>query len=191
MGAGRAAVSWVRWASFPTSVKDAVTRAATAHAARAALALALGPEGWRVRAARDHPAAPPWRREVPAVAILRRGRGHTDLWDGTRRQGREADNIPPAARCISAPDASDAHPARPPTPQWVGDNVHSPATCEEALPPLLTHIATTPGPTAAGAATPPIHAVLGSRGRCRVGAGAPAYDGPATSVSRGCIWAIC
>jgi transposase len=108
--------------------------------------------------------APEWLREVPAVAILRRVWIQNYLWDGTQLQWREADNIPPAARFISSPDDSEAHYARQHTTHWVGDKVHITETCEDDLPHLITHIDTTPGPTADGVATPQIHAALEQRG---------------------------
>jgi Transposase DDE domain len=46
----------------------------------------------------------------------------------------------------------------------VGYKVHITETCEDDLPHLITHIETTPGPTADGAATPEIHAALEQRG---------------------------
>jgi Transposase DDE domain len=115
-------------------------------------------------AAVDHPEAQPWLREVPAVAILRRVWIQNYWWDGPQLRWREADNIPPAARFISSPDDPEAHYARKHTTQWVGDKVHITETCEEDLPHLITHVATTPGPTADGAATPQIHAALEQRG---------------------------
>jgi transposase len=135
-------------------------RLPTTQAARAALALTIGHDGWRLLAAIDHPDAPPWLREVPAVAILRRVWIQNYLWDGTQLQWREADNIPPAARFISSPYDSEAHYARKHTMQWVGYKVHITETGEDDLPHLITHIDTTPGPTADGAATPQIHAAL-------------------------------
>jgi transposase len=77
---------------------------------------------------------------------------------------READNIPPAAQFISSPYDLEAHYARKHTTQWVGYKVHITETCEDDLPHLITHIATTPGPTADGATTPEIHAALEQRG---------------------------
>jgi DDE family transposase len=124
----------------------------------------MGPDGWRVLAAIDDAETPPWRREVPAVAILRRVWLQNDLWDGTQLQWREADNIPPAARFISSPSEAEAHDARKPTTPWVGYTGHSTATCADDLPHLITSIDTPPGPTADGAATPQIHAALEQRG---------------------------
>jgi transposase len=42
--------------------------------------------------------------------------------------------------------------------------VHLTETCEDDLPHLITHVETTSGPTADGAATPKIHAALQRRG---------------------------
>src|SRR5919108_636083 len=135
-------------------------------------------------------------------------------WDGTHLHWREADNIPPAAQFISSPYDVDAHYARKYTTQWVGYKVHITETCEGDLPHLITHIETTPGPTADGATTPTIHAALqqrdllpgtrrqrmpfersmhaapASKARSRAGRGAHAYDGPATWTSDGSISAI-
>jgi transposase len=128
------------------------------------LALTIGHDGWRLLAASDHPDAPTWLREVPAVALLRRVWIQNYRWDGTQLQWRGADNIPPAARFISSPDDVEAHDARQHTTQGVGDTVHSTETCADELPHLLTHLDTTPGPTADGVATPQIHAALEQRG---------------------------
>jgi transposase len=163
------APEWLRAVS-PAEWRDRYTRRAeddrlpTTLAARAALALAIGHDGWRLLAAIDHPEAPPWLREVPAVAILRRVWIQNYWWDGTQLQWREADNIPPAAQFISSPYDAEAHYARKHTTQWVGYKVHITETCEDDLPHLITHITTTPGPTADGAATPQIHAALEQRG---------------------------
>src|SRR5262245_42809763 len=159
---------WVRAVSNPDWQGRYARRAEddrlpTTQAARAALALTIGRDGWQLRAAIDHPDAPPWLREVPAVAILRRVWSQNYWWDGTQLQWCEADNIPPAARFISSPYDVEAHYARKYTTQWVGYKVHIAETCEDDLPHLITNIDTTPGPTADGAATPQIHAALEQR----------------------------
>jgi transposase len=139
-------------------------RLPSTQAARAALALTIGHDGWQLLAAVDHPDAPPWLREVPTVVILRRVWLQNYWWDGTQLRWREADNIPPAAQFISSPYDAEAHYARKYTTQWVGYKVHLTETCEDDLPHLITHIETTPGPTADGATTPKIHAALQQRG---------------------------
>jgi transposase len=163
------APAWLRAASHPDWSERYTRRAEddrlpTTQAARAALALTIGHDGWRLLAAIDQLNAPPWLREVPAVAILRRVWLQNYLWDGTQLQWREADNIPPAAQFISSPYDAEAHYARKHTTQWVGYKVHITETCEDALPHLITNITTTPGPASDGAATPQIHAALAQRG---------------------------
>jgi hypothetical protein len=68
--------------------------------------------------------------------------------------------MPPAAQFISSPYDADAHYARKYTMQWVGYEVHLTETCEDDLPHLITHVETTSGPVADGAAPPTIHAAL-------------------------------
>jgi transposase len=162
------APEWLRTISSP-AWRDRYARRAeddrlpTTQAARAALALTIGHDGWRLLSAVDHADAPRWLREVPAVAILRRVWIQNYLRDGTQLQWREADNIPPAARFISSPYDLDAHYARKHTTQWVGYKAHLTETCEDDLPHLITHVETTIGPASDGAATPKIHAALQQR----------------------------
>jgi transposase len=154
----------------PLDWKDRYTRRAeddrlpTTQTARAALTLTIGNDGRRLLSAVDHPDAPPWLREIPAVATLRRVWLQNYWWDGTQLRWREADNIPPAARFISSPYDLDAHYARKHTTQWVGYKVHLTETCDDDLPHLITHVETTIGPAADGAATPQIHVALQQRG---------------------------
>jgi hypothetical protein len=68
-------------------------------------------------AALDDPGAPPWLREVPAIAILRRVWMHNYWLDGTQLRWRETGNIPPAAPFISSPSDAEAHYARKSTMQ--------------------------------------------------------------------------
>jgi transposase len=157
------AVRHPAWRDRDTRRAEAA-RLPTTHAARAALALTMGHEGWRVLAAIDPAAAPFWRRAVPAVAILRRVWRQHDGWDGTPRHGREADHMPPAAPCLSSPAAPAAPDARTHTTPWVGDQVHLTDTCDDDLPPLITNVATAIGPTSDGAAPPRSHDALPPRG---------------------------
>jgi transposase len=163
------APEWLLAASHPDG-KDRYARRAeddrlpTTHAARAALALTIGHDGRQLLSAVDHAEAPPWLREIPAVAIWRRVWIQNYQWDGTQLHWREANNIPPAAQFISSPYDSEAHDARKHTTPWVGDKVHRTETCEDALPHLITHVETVSGPAADGAATPKIHEALQQRG---------------------------
>jgi transposase len=162
------APDWLRAVS-PAEWRDRYVRRAeddrlpTTHAARAALALTIGNDGWRLLAAVNHAEAPPWLREIPAVTILRRVWIQNYLWDGTQLQWRETDNIPPTAQFISSPYDAEAHYARKHTTQRVGYKVHLTETCEDDRPHLITNVATTIGPQADGAATPRIHEALQQR----------------------------
>jgi transposase len=154
-----AAPEWLRAVS-PPDWRDRDARRAeddrlpTAQAARAALALPIGHDGWRLLAAIEHAEAPSWLRAVSAVAMLCQVWMQNDWWDGAQLHGREADNIPPAAQFISSPDDLEAHYARKHTTQWVGDTVHLTETCEDDLPPLITNVDTMIGPASDGAAPP-------------------------------------
>ena len=140
-------------------------RLPTTQAARAALALSMGHEGGRLRAAIEAAETARWLRAVPAVASLRRGWRQHDWGAGTPRQGRAADHLPPAAWCIRAPADPEAPDARQPPTPGVGYKVPLTATCDDDLPPLLTTVDPTSGPEADGAATPRIHAARQQRGR--------------------------
>ena len=163
------APEWLRAVS-PPAWRDRYTRRAeddrlpTTQTARAALTLTIGHDGWQLLAAVDHPDAQPWLRELPTVAILRRVWIQNYQWDGTQLRWREANNIPPAALFISSPYDADAHDARKHTTQGVGYKVHLMETCDDELPHLITHVETTSGPAADGAAPPQIHAALQQRG---------------------------
>jgi transposase len=126
--------------------------------------LVIEHDGWRLLSAVDHADTPPWLREIPAVVILRRVWIQNYLWDSMQLQWREADNIPPAAQFTSSPYDPETHYARKHTTQWVGYKVHLTESCEDDLPHLITHVETTSGPAADGAATPKIHEALQQRG---------------------------
>jgi transposase len=163
-----AAPEWLRAVS-PPDWRDRYARRAeddrlpTTQAARAALTLTIGHDGWRLLAAIDHAEAPAWLREVPAVAVLRRVWMQNYWWDAAQLHWREADNIPPAAQFISSPYDAEAHYARKHTTQWVGYKVHITETCEDDLPHLITNVDTMIGPASDGAATPKIHDALQQR----------------------------
>jgi transposase len=133
------------------------------QAAREALALAIGADGYALLAAVYDADAPAWLREVPAVETLRR------VWvqQYQRAEGavrwRGSGDIPPGAVFISSPHDADAHYARKRTTQWVGYKLHLTETCDRELPRLITNVETTAGPTADGEATPAIHAALKGR----------------------------
>lgn len=164
------APDWLRAVSQPAWVERYGRRAEddrlpTGKAAREVRALAIGADGDMLLAAAYAGTAPEWLRHVPAVETLRR------VWvqnyyraggaDGGRPQWRTDDQgIPPASLFVSSPYDQDAHYAKKHTTQWVGYKAHVTETCDDELPPLITNVETTPGPTADGAVTPLIHARL-------------------------------
>jgi transposase len=163
-----AAPDWLRAQAPPEWAERYARRAEddrlpAKQAARDALALAVGADGYALLGAVYATDAPAWLREVPAVDTLRRvwvQQYHRD--DGTVRW-RAAEDIPPSAVFISSPHDGEAHYARKRTTQWVGYKVHVTETCDEDLPHLITHVETTAGPAADGAATPRIHQALKER----------------------------
>jgi transposase len=165
-----AAPGWLR-AQAPPAWADRYARRAeddrlpTSKEARDALALAIGADGQALLGAADAPGAPVWLRELPAVQTLRHGWVQQFYLEGDALRWRtEEQGLPPASRFISSPYDPDAHYARKRTTQWVGYKVHLTETCEDDLPHLITHVATTAAPVADGAATPRVHQALDEHG---------------------------
>jgi transposase len=163
-----AAPMWLRAASAPAWAERYERRAEddrlpTNKEARAALALAIGADGYALLTAIFAADAPTWLRHLPAVETLRRVWVQNYQLDEGVVRWRAPEDIPPASVFISSPYDGDAHYAKKHTTQWVGYKVHLTETCDDDLPRLVTHVATTPGPTADGEVTPAIHATLHQR----------------------------
>lgn len=102
-----------------------------------------------------------WLRRIPAIDTLRRVWVQNYYHEGDHTHWRTEDHgIPPAAVFVSSPHDPDAHYAKKGATEWVGDKVHLTQTCEDSLPPLITHGETTTGPVADGDMTPVIHQAL-------------------------------
>jgi transposase len=152
-------VDWVE--RYGRRAEDA--RLPSGQQARDRYALIIGTDGVVLLTAIYAAGAPIWLREIPAVQTLRQvWVQQYHLVEGMVRW-RAADNIPPARAFISSPYDRDAHYAKKHTTQWVGYKVHLTETCEDEGPQLITHVETTPGPTADGDMTPVIHAALAQR----------------------------
>ena len=126
-------------------------------------ALTIGRDGAALLAALHAEGAPGWLRELPAVETLRRVWVQNYQIADEKLRWRGADDIPRAATFISSPHDPDAHLAKKETTQWVGYKVHLTEACDDDLPRLIVHVATTTGPTADDAVTPHIHAALQRR----------------------------
>jgi transposase len=132
---------------------------------RRAFAQLVGEDGRALLAAIHAPAAPAWLRAVPAVVTLRL------VWlqqfyqeAGAIRWRTEVEGTPPSSQSISSPYDPAARYARKETTTWVGYEVHLTETCDDDAPHLITHVETTPGPTADGDLTPVIQAGLAAQG---------------------------
>ena len=102
-----------------------------------------------------------WLRQVPAVQTLRQVWVQQFWIDAGRIRWRsEGDGFPPAARFVSSPYDTEARYAKKGSTSWVGYKVHLTETCEDETPHLITHVVTTPAPTADGEATPLVHEAL-------------------------------
>jgi transposase len=162
------APSWLERHASPEWVARYARRAEddrlpTGQAARDALALTIGADGYALLIALYAAPAPLWLREVPAVDTLRRvWIQQFHLVEGAV-QWRAAEEIPPATTFISSPHDLDAHYAKKRTTRWVGYKVHITETCEDDLPHLVTQVETMAGPIADGDATPVIHDNLARR----------------------------
>jgi transposase len=133
------------------------------QAAREALALTIGHDGWHLLQAIYQVDAPAWLREVPAVDTLRRMWIQNYQWEEGQLRWRASDAIPPSSQFLSSPYDLEAHFARKHTTQWIGYKVHLTETCDDELPHLITNVETTTAPIPDGQATPSIHASLKKR----------------------------
>jgi transposase len=134
--------------------------------AQRALAEAIGADGAALLVGVYAPGAPSWLRAAPAVETLRRVWVQNYAPGETRLRWRTTeDGIPPAAQFVSSPHDGDAHLARKGTVGWIGYKVHLTETCEDDAPNLITHVETTPAPTADGEVTPRVHRALRARDR--------------------------
>jgi transposase len=127
---------------------------------RQALALTIGADGVTLLRAVDAPTAPAALWALPAVACLRQSWVQNYLPTADGVPWRDNDHMPPAAHCVSSPDDPEAHDARKHTTQWVGNKVHLTETCDDVLPPLMTHVATTPAPVDGSQVMAQLHAAL-------------------------------
>ncbi|WP_328828905.1 IS1182 family transposase [Streptomyces sp. NBC_00252] len=108
--------------------------------------------------------APGRLRMLRQVEILRRVWVHQYYWD---REGqlrwREGTALPPASLRFDSPYDTDAHYCVKRDVQWSGYRVHVTESCDQDLPHLVTHVATTIAPVQDGQLTEKIHDDLAAR----------------------------
>lgn len=113
---------------------------------RLALAKQIGTDGRKLLAAVFDSRTPVWLREIPALQVLRRIWVQNYFVEDEQLRWREGENLPTATLFITSPYDPEAHRGKKRTTLWTGYKVHLTETCEQTLPHLITHIATTPAP---------------------------------------------
>ncbi|GAC1314033.1 MAG: IS1182-like element ISGvi6 family transposase [Ktedonobacteraceae bacterium] len=113
---------------------------------RLTLAELMGEDGWKVLSAVFDPLAPAFLREIPAIQVLRQIWVQNYWMEDEHLRWRAAEHIPPATLFINSPYDPEAHLGKKRSTLWTGYKVHLTETCEQTLPHLITHVATTPAP---------------------------------------------
>ncbi|MGW1617460.1 IS1182 family transposase [Streptomyces sp. NPDC002285] len=124
----------------------------------------FGRDGHKLLAAAWTASAPPRLRMLPQVEILRQVWVHQYYWDpdGNLRW-REGTALPPASLRFDSPYDTDAHYCVKRDVDWSGYRVHVTESCDQDLPHLVVHVATTIAPVQDGQLTEKIHDDLASR----------------------------
>ena len=94
---------------------------------------------------------------IPAVEILRRIWVQNYSWMDGQIHWRSNDDIPSATTFINSPYDQEARYGKKRETRWTGYKIHLTEACEENLPHLITHVATTAAPITDEAMTETIH----------------------------------
>ncbi len=122
------------------------SRLPRSQADRQALAEVIGEDGRKVLNAVFDPLAPAWLQELPAIQVLRRVWVQNYYSEDGQIRWREAEDLPPATLFLNSPYDPEARLGKKRSTLWTGYKVHLTETCEQTLPHLITHVATTPAP---------------------------------------------
>jgi transposase len=128
--------------------------------ARATYAETVGADGQRLLEALAAPAAPSLLAGLLAVALLRRVWGAEFTVVEGRLRLRDPKERPPATDQVESPYELEARYGTKRSLHGVGYKVHLTETCDDALPHLLTHVATTVAPASDVQQLAAIHADL-------------------------------
>jgi transposase len=112
------------------------------QAAREALALTIGADGFLLWEALWAPDAPPWLRQIEAIEVLRQIWLQQFSQEDGRVVWRAEPDLPPAAQRINSPYDAQARYGTKRSTTWVGYKVHLSETCDDDLPHLITHVET-------------------------------------------------
>ncbi|KZM69846.1 transposase [Nocardia terpenica] len=122
------------------------------------LAETIGRNGLKLLTAVGTATAPPRLRDLPKVKILRRVWMHQYYWDPEGQlRWCEGTALPPASLRFDSPYDPDAHYCVKRDTAWSGYRTHFTETCDEDLPHVVTHVATTIAPVQDGVLTETIH----------------------------------
>jgi transposase len=165
------------------------TRLPADEAERAALALAIGRDGYGLLKALYQADTSSWLREVPAVGVLRQVWLQQYYIEDEQIHWREAGNIPPAPFIIESPYDVEVHYSKKRQTVWKGYKVHVTETCDAERPNLIVHVATTVAATPDVAMLEPIHSALAAKdllpSEHLVDAGYPDADALVSSAAQG------
>jgi transposase len=114
-----------------------------AEAARAALAVTVGTDGFALLEAVYAADAPPWLRQVEAVQTLRVVWIQQYYRDRDGLRWRDKSELPPGALAIGSPYDTQARYGIKRGVGWRGYKAHFTETCEPDRPHLIVHVATT------------------------------------------------
>jgi transposase len=134
------------------------------EAARQALTLQVGADGFALLTRAYAADAPGWLRAVPAVETLRRVWVQQYRLQDEQVLWRGADELPPAEQEIRSPYDVQARYASKRGVGWCGYKVHLTETCDADTPHLLTNVETTPATPPDVAVLPAVHDHLAARG---------------------------
>jgi hypothetical protein len=114
-----------------------------AEAARAALAVTVGADGFALLEAVHGADAPGWLRQVEAVQTLRVVWVQQYYRDQQGLRWRDKNELPPGALAIGSPYDTQARYGIKRGVGWRGYKAHFTETCEPDRPHLIVHVATT------------------------------------------------
>jgi len=136
-----------------------------AQAERAALALAIGADGFALLEALDAPEAPSEARSVPMVGTLRAvWRVHYAREGDGPPRWRSGAELPPVGERLQSPYDPEVHYSTKRQLEWSGYKVHVTEACDADAAHLITHVMTCPAMQPDIASTAAIHQHLADKG---------------------------
>ena len=133
------------------------------RAERYALAETLGADGFHLLRMLAEERALRGLRDIPAVEVLRHVWGQQLYAPDGPVRWRTAEDVPPSAQLICSPYDAEARESKKRSTEWTGDKVHRTATCDAALPHVMTDVQTTPAPGSDFDMPPTLQAALAAR----------------------------